>query len=192
MLVVLILVVVWAAVLGPSFLRRRFDRRSGDSISEFHHHLRVLRRTGPTLVNPAFKLTTSLPDESSRRLARNAAVGGTGLILIRPDAAPPRGVAAGSQTQRPDRYFRPEACKRRRDVLLCMVSVIVGTGLLGAIPVLRPLLGLTAFMLVVSALYVMMLVRLGRRAAERAAKLRYLPEPTEAGPSVAIGRRAAL
>jgi hypothetical protein len=192
MLVLLILVVVWAAVLGPSFLRRRFDRRSGDSIGEFHRHLRVLRRTGPTLVNPVFKLTTSLPDQSSRLRARNAAVGGTGLILIRPDAAPSRAVAAGSQAQRPDRYFRPEACKRRRDVLLGMVSVIVGTGLLGAIPVLRPLLGLTAFVLVVSALYVMMLVRLGRRATERAAKLRYLPEPAEASPSIAIRRRAAL
>jgi len=192
MLVLLILVVVWAAVLGPSFLRRRFDRRSGDSIGEFHHHLRVLRRTGPTLVNPAFRLTTSLPDDSSRRRARNPAAGATGLILIRPDASPSRAVAAGSETQRPDRYFRPEACKRRRDVLLCMVSLIVGTGLLGAIPALRPLLGLTAFTLVVSALYVMMLVRLGRRATERSAKLRYLPEPTEADPSTTIRRRAAL
>ncbi len=66
-MVLLILGLVWAAVLVPSLLRRRSDRRSSDSIGEFHQQLRVLRRTGPAVVPPAFRLMTSLPDEATRR-----------------------------------------------------------------------------------------------------------------------------
>jgi hypothetical protein len=95
-----------------------------------------------------------------------------------------------SSAQRRDRFFRPEACKRRRDVLASMGCVIFASGVLGAIPVLRPLLGLTALTVVAAAIYVVMLVRLGGRASERAAKLRYLPEPVEDEPSIVI-RRAA-
>jgi hypothetical protein len=187
--VLLILVVVWAAVLAPSLLRRRKARRSSDSIGEFHHHLRVLRRTGPVVVNPAFGLTTSIPEESSGH-RRPAAVSGGRLILIRPDA-PQSSAPAGSSVQRPDRYFRPEARKRRRDVLLGMVSVIFTTGVLGSIPVLRPVLVLTAVALVAAGLYVVMVVRLGSRASERTAKLRYLPEPMDVEPTIVIRRHAA-
>ena len=69
-----------------------------------------------------------------------------------------------------------------------MVCVIFVTGVLGAIPLLRPLLGVTAFVLVVSTLYVAMVVRLGGRATERTAKLRYLPEPVEDEPTIVIRR----
>ncbi len=188
--VLLILGLVWAAVLGPSLLRRRFDRGSSDSIGEFHQQLRVLRRTGPAVVPPAFRLMTSLPDDATRRVSPSGAGADRGLILIRPDATAARPPYATSGTQRPDRFFRPEACKRRRDVLASMVCVIFVTGVLGAIPVLRPLLGVTAFLFVVAALYVVMLVRLGSRATERVAKLRYLPEPVEDEPTIVI-RRAA-
>jgi hypothetical protein len=188
--ILLILVVVWAAVLAPSLLRRRFERRSGDSIGEFHQHLRVLRRTGPTLVPPAFRLTTSLPEASTPRRTSDPVTGRGGLILIRPDAPAPRVTAESSSTRRPDRFFRPEACKRRRDVLAWMACAIFGTGALGAVPALRPLLAVTAFALVVAALYVVMIVRLGARATERDAKLRYLPHPVEDEPTIVI-RRAA-
>jgi hypothetical protein len=188
--VLLILGLVWAAVLGPSLLRRRFDRRSSDSIGEFHQHLRVLRRTGPVVVAPAFRLMTSLPEDSSPRAARHAPTAGRGLVLIRPDALVPRLQTAASAAQRPDPYFRPAACKRRRDVLASLACVIFVSGILGAIPMLRPLLGLTAFAGVVAATYVMMIVRLGGRATERTAKLRYLPEPVEDEPSIVIRRVA--
>ena len=71
-----------------------------------------------------------------------------------------------------------------------MACVIFGSGVLGAIPVLRPLLVVTALALVGSAVYVVMVVRLGSRATERVAKLRYLPEPVEDEPTIVI-RRAA-
>jgi hypothetical protein len=187
--VLLILGVVWAAVLGPSLLRRRFDRRSGDSIGEFHQQLRVLRRTSPSAVPPAFRLMTTQPEDSSRRVVRHSGVSSRGLILIRPDASSSL-VPGASTSQRPERFFRPEARKRRRDVLCAMACVIFGSGVLGAIPVLRPLLGVTALALVGSAIYVVMVVRLGSRATERAAKLRYLPEPVEDEPTIVI-RRAA-
>ena len=190
MLVLLILVVIWAAVLGPSLLRRRFDRRSGDSIGEFHRHLRVLRRTGPTLVPPAFRLTTSLPESADDRRTRDQVTGRGRLILIRPDATVPRATRATESTRRPDRFFRPEACKRRRDVLAWMACAIFGTGILGAIPALRPVLALTLLVLVVSVIYVLMIVRLGARATERASKLRYLPDRVEDEPTIVI-RRAA-
>ncbi len=151
---------------------------------------RVLRRTGPVVVPPAFRLMTSLPEDPLHGGAAPSATAGRGLILIRPDAAPPRLHNPASAAQRQDRYFRPEACKRRRDVLGSLVCVIFVSGVLGAIPVLRPLLGLTALVVLVSALYVVMLVRLGGRATERAAKLRYLPEPVEDEPTIVI-RRAA-
>jgi len=188
--VLLILGMVWAAVLVPSLLRRKSERRSGDSIGEFHQHLRVLRRTGPSVVPPAFRLMTSLPEDSRRDGPRRSPSSGRGLILIRPDATPARAPSTGSPAQRSDRYFRPEACKRRRDVLATLACVIFCSGVLGAIPVLRPVLGLTALAAVVGAVYVVMMIRLGARATERTAKLRYLPEPVEDEPTIVI-RRAA-
>jgi hypothetical protein len=44
--------------------------------------------------------------------------------------------------------------------------------------------------LAVSALYVVMIVRLGARATERVAKLRYLPEPVVDEPTIVIHRAA--
>jgi hypothetical protein len=187
--VLLILGLVWAAVLGPGLLRRRFDRRSSDSIGEFHQHLRVLRRTGPVVVAPAFRLMTSLPDDTTAPGASGASGPGR-LVLIRPDATVPRAGAVAPGTRRPDAYFSPRACKRRRDVLASMACVIFATGVLGAIPALRPLLAVTGFVVVVVAVYVVMLVRMGGRATERAAKLRYLPGPVEDEPTIVV-RRAA-
>jgi len=44
---------------------------------------------------------------------------------------------------------------------------------------------------VVAAIYVVMVVRLGSRAAERTAKLRYLPAPVEDDEPTIVIRRAA-
>lgn len=55
--VVLFFAIVWAAVLGHSFMRRRAENRSSDSIGAFRRHLTVLQRTGPVLVQPANSLS---------------------------------------------------------------------------------------------------------------------------------------
>ena len=166
-MILLILVVVWAAVLAPSLLRRRAERHTGDSIGAFHRQLRVLEHTGPSLVDPANRLA-------------NAA----GVRLPAPESAHPPNV-------RHDPFFRPEACRRRRDVLLVLVGVVVGTGLLGAIPAMRPILVLTAIAAVALAGYVGLLVHLRTLAVEREVKLRYLPQVSQPEPAFVIRRAVA-
>ena len=92
--------------------------------------------------------------------------------------------------RRADPYFRPEACRRRRNILAGLVSVVLFTGLLGAVPALRPALFVTLIDGLLLAGYVGLLVYLRTLALERQMKLRYLPQPVEAD-SAAGYRRAA-
>jgi hypothetical protein len=56
--IVLILVaVLWIAVLVPSVTAKIRERRSAGSIGRFHQRLDLLERTGPKLVEPAYRLT---------------------------------------------------------------------------------------------------------------------------------------
>jgi len=205
LLVLLILAAVWALVLGPSLLRRRFERRSSDSIGSYHRHLRVLGRAGPTLVDPAYRLRTELPRSPASPLVGDVAetarwhepvADRPGLIVVRPDARRTLRSAASDcggreQGLRLDPFFRPEASKRRRDVLMVLGCAVVVTGLLGALPALRLLLVGTAVFAVALAAYVTLMVVLRNRALERVAKLRYLPRPVERETSVPTRRAAA-
>jgi hypothetical protein len=167
MVILLILVVVWAVVLGPSFLRRRAARRGDDSIGAFHRQLRVLEPAGPSLVDPANRLDVARAGH---------AVSGAGHHL---------------RDVRHDRFFRPEACRRRREVLMVLVGIAAGTGLLGLVPPLRPILVLTVVAVVVLAAYIALLVHLRTLALEREAKLRYLPQASRPEPAFVV-RRAAV
>ena len=82
--VLLILVLVWAAILSPSLIRRVLDRRSADGVGEFHQHLRVLQRTGPVVARPAFRLQRRGTD--GRLLSAPDDVAPT-LTLLRSDPA---------------------------------------------------------------------------------------------------------
>lgn len=190
--VLLLLVVVWAAVLGPTIWRRQAERRSVDSIGAFHRQLHVLRKTGPTLVAPAHRLATAQPTSA-------VLPGSTGLpvvssrpelLVIRPDVAPASEMSESEpKERRPDPYFRPEACRRRRDVLLVLVCAAVLTGILGA--VVGPALYVCAASMVALVAYVVMLVRLRNHALEREVKLHYLPQPIEREPALVVRRAAA-
>lgn len=68
--------------------------------------------------------------------------------------------------------------------------MLVFTGLLGAVPSLRPALFVTIAGAVMVAAYVALLVYLRTLALEREVKLRYLPEPVEADASAAVRRIA--
>ena len=194
-MVLLILVVVWAVVLVPGLLRRRLEARSDDSIGDFHRQLRVLQRTGPTLVQGAARWRSTQQTGPALSGRPGAVVSKRhGLVLVRPDAAPaaapavaPDEVPAGERPADP--YFHPDACRRRRDVLAALVCVVLGSGLLAFVPMLRPVLGVTAFAVLITVTYMAMLVRIRSRAIERAEKLRYLPEPV-APSDVAIRRTA--
>jgi hypothetical protein len=169
--VLLILVMVWAVVLGPSLLRRRAERRADNSIGDFHRQLRILQRAAPSVVDPAHRL--------------QGEPGPVGLFR-----AP--GARSGPPGQRrADPYFRPEACRRRRNILMVLVGVLFGTGLFGAVPAMRPLLYVTIAGAVALAAYVGLLVYLRTLALEREVKLRYLPQPAAHEPSVVIRRVAA-
>ena len=185
--VLLVLVLVWAAILSPGLIRRVLDRRSADGVGEFHKHLRVLQRTGPVVARPAFRLQRRGTD--GRLLSAPDDVAPT-LTLLRSDAASRPLPADDTRQRRSDPFFAPGACKRRRDVLCTLLSVVIGSGLVGAIPGLRIVLAVTAAAGVVTALYLVTLARMRRRAVERSVKLRYLPQRQEE-PTIVILRRAA-
>jgi hypothetical protein len=162
--VLLILGVVWAVVLGPSLLRRRAERHSADSIGAFHRQLSVLEHTGPSLVDPANRMVSAQ----------------------RPVATSPH-----QRDVRHDPFFRPDAVRRRRDVLLVLTATTVVTGLLGAIPSMQPILVLTALGLAALVGYIVLIVRLRSLAMEREVKLRYLPQVAQPEPAFVIRRVAA-
>jgi hypothetical protein len=74
-----------------------------------------------------------------------------------------------------DPFFSREARERRRDVLLILVSIFIGTGLIAIIPQARMALVLTGLSGVLLVAYIALLVRTQARATERAVKLRYMP-----------------
>ena len=162
---------VWAVVLGPSLLRNRSERRSADSIGDFHRQLRVLQRTGPSTVDPAYRLNS--PHSSNPFRFAGAEVQRR------------RGV------RRPDPYFRQEACRRRRNVLVGLVVAVAATGLLGVVPALRPTLFVTIIGAMLLVSYIGLLVYSRRLAVEREAKLHYLPERFEPDAAAAVRRVAA-
>lgn len=143
----MILGLLWAAVLVPPLFRARSERRGANSIGDFSQSLGVIGRTG------GYSASRAVPPIPQSPSARHRAPGGR-----------PTGPAVMSPAQR-----------RRRDVLLTLGAAVVVT-LLAAV-----ITGSTAVwvaQVVTDALlvtYVALLVRRRTLAAERSAKVRYLP-----------------
>jgi hypothetical protein len=185
--VLLVLVLVWAVVLVPSLLKRTAERRS-DSIGAFHRHLRVLQRTTPGSGAPERALAASGDFERMARAADgedHAVSERQGIAEASPNSA------TRTVVQRCDPYFRAGACKRRRDVVIVLVSAVLVTAAIGALPAARPILIITPVLVAVLVAYVALLLRMRNRAVEREMKLRYLPEPIDRQPAMVI-RRAAM
>lgn len=189
--VLVVLVLVWAVVLGPSLLRRTMDHQSKDSIGSFHRQLNVLGRTGPSLMPPAHRLGVSVPD------AHDDSSSPGWLVSVSSRPGPVSGFsdlppsAPHTALRRPDPYFRPGACKRRRDVLMVLLCALTVTALIGIIPAMHILLFGTAFVAVALAAYVGLLVRLRNQALERQVKLRYLPRGAEYEVPMSVRRVAS-
>lgn len=198
-----LLIAIWGVFLGVTLVRKRAEYKADSSIGAFQRQLQVLRRNSQAIDSQAIgrQATERQAIERSRGLLApqlpgrdDAALPGLATVQLRqlrqlnrpdplssasPDAYGGRATGEAQRGSRQDPYFRPEACERRRDVLLILVSALVSTGLISIIPAARMALVLTAVAGAALLIYVVLLVRLRAHAAERETKLRYMPAPLE-------------
>ncbi len=132
-MVVLVLVLLWVVVLTPRVVRRFREGSSQSSIESFHEQLHLLERTGPKLVQPAYRLED--PD------ARTSP-GSFSLVESSGAAhATPRLVHGIRKKQAA--WERRRSRRRRRDVLLGLLGLATLTGGLGALHALHLLWAIT-------------------------------------------------
>lgn len=160
--ILLVLAAVWAAVLIPPILRARSDIRPTGSVSDFHRQLRVLARTTPY-------------GSGSR----------SSLAYTATDAAGPLYRLAPAMTP------RQRSIRRRRDILLGLGVVALGSLVLGFLPALRVLWLVHVGADVLLAGYIAALVYARNLAAERAEKVRFLPNRGQQPEPALLLRRSA-
>ena len=99
-MVVFILVVLWAAVLGPLIVRRLRDEEPLGSVDSFYHELHLLERAAPKTVAPANRLATAptggLAPGSSGYPSVSSLPRRPSLVLLRPVGSPDGDVSVGS------------------------------------------------------------------------------------------------
>ncbi|MGH9086856.1 MAG: hypothetical protein ACRDYZ_01905 [Acidimicrobiales bacterium] len=186
LLVVLILVVLWVAVLGPRIVRRLREREPLGSVDSFYHELHLLDRAAPKTVAPANRLETayagrmvpgssgypsvsSMPGRPSLTLLPPVGGGGGGgggggdeadmadEVLARQERL---GVPANQALAARDRAYRArQGRRRRRDVLLALLATVLVTGLLGTMHSFRVLWDLTALSGILLVAYLVLAVR---------------------------------
>lgn len=180
-MVIAVLAIIWVVCLTPMMLRKLSERRFLTSVDSFHRQLRGLRRGYPRLAASAADheamLYTSVPlDNGTAASAR------------------PRSFVS----ERPLRRAQMQATRRRR-VLLSLGGTIIGCLVLGMIPALRILWGLSLLAFAAAAAYIALLIYIHRRAVERRVKvvdIRDLrrdasPETSEAWSRAAAHRRSS-
>ena len=125
-MVIAVLAIIWVVCLTPMMLRKLSERRFLTSVDSFHRQLRGLRRAYPRLAASAADheamLYTSVPLDN-----------GTAASVPAREA---------SLSERPLRRAQMQATRRRR-VLLSLGGTIIGCLVLGMIPALRILWGLS-------------------------------------------------
>lgn len=211
-MVVVILVVLWAAVLGPRIVRRLRERGPDGSVDSFYHELHLLDRAAPKTVAPANRLETAVGGAavpgSSGYPSVSSMPGRPSLVLLPPvrsddgpgvrpparpaAAAPPAiGVPANRTLAARDRAYRVrQTRRRRRDVLLVLLAVVAVTGLLGTTHSFRFLWDLTILAAVLLVVYVGLAVRAGQMAAT--ARYRQAPvRPSTSARRPVAGSRGA-
>jgi hypothetical protein len=155
-------VVLWIAVLAPSALRRRSERRGAGSIDHFHHQLELLEHAGPKMVAPAYRLHTAIPGGviSETQVPAGEDLSRPKLVLLRPigdgDEAdiddddgghyqrigvlePPEPPVCLQETRAElAAYRRQQARIRTSWMLRGLTGVVVLTAFIGVSPSLRP------------------------------------------------------
>jgi hypothetical protein len=180
-----LLIAIWGVFLGVTLVRKRAEYKADSSIGAFQRQLQVLRRNSQAIDRSA---GTGVP----QLVGRDSALPGFAPMQLRQlhradplrsgpiDEVGGRAGLIASRGGRQDPYFKPEACERRRDVLLILVSALVSTALISIIPAARMALVLTAICGAALLIYLVLLVRLRAHATERETKLRYMPAQIEA------------
>jgi hypothetical protein len=181
-----LLVAIWGVFLIVTFVRKHAEFRADSSIGAFQRQLQVLRRNSEQIDGIAQSVPSG-PEEGyiSSRPFSSVKSPHTRPDSYRAEYDEPRYVGgyAGRGTGRrngQDPFFRPEACARRRDVLLILITALASTGIIAIIPAARMVLVATAIAGFALLIYLVMLVRLRTLAHERQSKLRYMPAPEKA------------
>lgn len=196
-MVIVVLVLLWIVVLGPSLVRRRHEARSQTAVGRFHRGLRVLRRVGRPSVPAAHSLdrpSAVIPLVAGRR-PRPIAVAARPSWLVEQEgaAAAWEGLLAQEPVSRPtpameplpiEEWDRPglehvrgrksrhrtaTLVERRRATLRRLLLVVVGATVLGAIPGLRVLWDVAFVGVGALVLYVAVLAMLARQHRRRQA-----------------------
>jgi hypothetical protein len=149
MAIVVILVVLWGVVLTPTVLRRFKGSEGHQSIDSFHHSLHLLERSGPKIVQPAYRLSSpsSISTPTTQPRPR--------LVLLRPLGQGEEEPMFDRETEvfdddgeRYERYYveseeppsfgaslpsesygRRIAARRRRNILFGLAAAVVVSGL---------------------------------------------------------------
>ncbi len=188
-MVIVFLVLVWAAVLGPLLWRKWGEHYDGHSVDAFHRQLRVLRRAAPHFVNPAFTLRDSentnrvqrgsagsvarSPERSSGYPAERRIPGARVPLAFRTPSGASPAIALGDRGSlafpREVRRARAQArmARRRRKVLAWMIGVLAGTLVLGAVPSLHPLWVVTVLSALALGAYVFLLRQMNMKRSAR-------------------------
>ncbi len=177
-MVVLVLVVLWIAVLTPRLVRHFREGRSHYSIESFHEQLHLLGRTGPKLVEPAYRLEVPDTDPLAPSLAPSlAVVDGSGVPHATPRLV--RGVR-----QKQSSWERRRSRRRRRDVLFSLMGLAVVTGGLGALHALHLLWAITGVSALALAGYVALVAYAQMLHADRDAARPIAGQPSTRPPSL--------
>jgi len=152
--VIAVLAIIWVVCLTPMMLRKLSERRFTTSVDSFHRQLRGLRRAYPRLAasavdHEAMLYTSVMPDDDPMRSPHRVHVQRSNL---------------------PARRAHLQAA-RRRHVLVSLVGTMLGCFVLGMIPPLRILWGLSLLAFAAVAGYLALLIYVHRRAVERRVKV---------------------
>jgi hypothetical protein len=148
-------VLLWAAVLAPSAWRRFSKRSAVGSIDHFHHQLQLLEHAAPKTVAPAYRLHTAFPGAGVAQAAASADISRPKLVLLRPTGDATAADVDDKEgchyervgvLDRPDLVcppemdadlsaFRRDQARRRCTTLLCcLCAAAISTGLIGMLP----------------------------------------------------------
>ena len=160
MFLILLLLAVWGGV-GLWWFMGRPEGRSTDSIGSFRQQLRVLERTGPTTVTPAYRMESPDLGVYGAQRMPSMSMPGARSAPFNPS------IVAGR---------RRKAQKRRRDVFYGLTAAFGGSVLLGFLPGLAVMWYFAGLLLVTLGFYVVVLVQLKATGAPArpASNVRYL------------------